>query len=134
LALAFLISVLLALQSAAAQNTPVSLTIDKTNPDGDMVWNGTTAGVINGDLAVTLTPVDTSMSVWLIELGFEISSGDDSQSVRLLGTLDSSTGAIRANGVVTQGSYQGAQARLQAQQIDPDTQRIQGVLEFLPGS
>ena len=119
--------------SALANNAPVSINFAKADPDGNLVWNGTVSGDVNGALETVL--LEARQSGPILHVVFDwIVTGDCSFTARLKGTLHTQTGKVIMNGKVIEGCLQGAQVHEQGQLIDPANAGFEGTIRIAPAS
>lgn len=132
--LAIALLALLAPAAATAQNlnVPLVLSFDKADPDGDGVWHGNVAGAFSGVLTTSPTAIDDSHPVWKVAFEFMIEAGERSMILALEGILNTNTGAVVMNGVVTDGYLVGARVHEQGQLVDAAASRFQGSIRILP--
>ena len=104
---------------------------DKSDPEGDLVWDGTTSGPAHG----TVRSYPTSMTpfvpdLYLVTFEWEISAGPHSFTAHTVGTLNVESGAVVLNGQVTDGWLEGASVHEEGQLVDGTLSRYQGVIEL----
>ncbi len=120
--------------AAHAEAAPVYLQFDKTIVDSAGIWQGTVSGDLNGNLTTVLTYLRISGPIWHVEFDWIIEADPQSFTAHLTGILNTKTGHVAMNGVVTEGWLLGAQVHEEGQMVDPDTLRFQGTIQVMPGT
>jgi hypothetical protein len=118
----------------AADSAPVYLAFEKSDPDGNYVWNGTVSGDINGELQTVLLDFSASSKILHVEFDWIIKAGDQSFTARLYGILDTETGKVVMDGTIVDGWLQGAQVHEEGQLVDPAHSGFAGTIRIMPAS
>jgi len=120
---------------AAGANSPVVLTFDKVLV-APGVWEGTVTGDIDGTLTTILLNASEAGPILRVEFDFVVMADDPTLSltIRQSGILNTRTGGVVMDGVVTVGAFLGAQVHEAAQLVDPSTLRFQGTIWIFPAS
>ncbi len=79
-----------------------------------------------------VTVLDQSQPVWLVEVGYDIAADEGLLTVRVAGSLNTASGAVRAHGAVTDGFAAGAAAKVTAQNVDAARSRFKGTIRIDP--
>ncbi len=133
-ALAALLAMAILVTPVSAGNgskEPVRLSFDKelTGPPG--VWTGTYSGDAEGAMTVTLVGLRITGPVWHVEFTWEV-TGDVGLTAVVSGVINTWSGQIALNGVVTDGEYSGAQVHVDAE-LESDL-GTNGVFRIMTGS
>ncbi len=134
IALAALLTMAILVAPVSASNgarDPVRLNFDKELTNGLGYWEGPYWGEASGDVAVTLVGGPVTGVIWHVEFTWEVTGGVDLTAV-VSGVINTKTGHIALNGVVTDGDYSGAQVHVDAQ-LEPDL-GSHGVFRIMTGS
>ena len=75
---------------------PLEMTFDKSDPEGSGAWAGVVTGDLEGTVVSRVTVLDQSQPVWLVEVGYDIAADEGLLTVRVAGSLNTATGAVRA--------------------------------------
>jgi hypothetical protein len=103
---------------------------DKSDPDGNFVWEGTTSGPAHGTVTSYPTHVAPDGDILNVTFVWEISAGKHSFTAVTDGTLHLVTGAVILDGEVTDGWLEGATVHEEGQLVDASLSRYQGVIEL----
>ena len=125
------------LQLPQQQGTPAAGTtyqFSKEDPDGDNIWDGTLTGDTKGTVQTVLLNADQSEPVWRVAFEGIVTADEQSFRAHVGGTLDTTTGAVRMNGVVTAGSMLGATVDWQGQMVDQQASRFEGTITVTPAA
>jgi hypothetical protein len=101
---------------------------DKSDPDGNLVWEGTTKGPAQGTVVSHPTQIVPDGDILLVTFVWEISAGRHSFTAVTTGTLNTVTGAVILDGYVTDGWLEGASVHEEGQLVDASLSRYQGVI------
>lgn len=131
--------VILTMTAAAADKSPMRINFDKSLVSTSPVftWEGTVSGDVNGALRTELRSLKVTGAVWQVEFDFIISAGSDSFTTRLNGILNTKTGQVVMNGIVTDAENEdliGTQVHEEGQLVDPATSRFIGTIVVMPQS
>jgi hypothetical protein len=118
---------------ALAANDPVRLTFEKAAVAAG-VWEGTISGDIEGTLQSVLLTVDETGPIWHVTFDWIIGSGERSFTARLEGVLNTLTGAVVMDGIVTEGYLLGARVHETGQLADAATSRFTGSITVFPAT
>lgn len=114
---------------------PVELTFEKVLVGPGYVWAGSVDGDLQGGLVTELTALEISGAIWLVEFDWIVDTGDEhSFTAHLQGILNTTTGAVVMNGVVTEGWMEGAQVHEEGQLVNPATSAFQGTIQIMTRS
>lgn len=114
---------------------PVYLTFDKSQVDPSGIWEGSVGGDLNGDLRTELTGLEINGPIWNVTFDWIVDTGDGhSFTATLSGILNTNTGKVVMNGVVSEGWLEGAQVHEEGQLVDPATGQFQGTIRIMPPS
>jgi hypothetical protein len=103
---------------------------DKSDPDGNLVWEGTTKGPAQGTVTSYPTQITPEGDILVVTFVWEISAGMHSFTAVTDGTLNLVTGAVILDGQVTDGWLEGASVHEEGQLVDAALSRFQGVIEL----
>ncbi|MEE9237042.1 MAG: hypothetical protein V3U52_04570 [Thermoplasmata archaeon] len=95
-------------------------------------WEGPYGGDASGDVTVTLVGLRETGAIWHVEFEWEVTGDVDLEAV-VSGVLNTRTGHIALNGVVTSGDHSGAQVHVDAQ-LEFDDFGSHGVFRIMTGS
>lgn len=129
-----------AYSSPPSDNTssPVRIQFDKSPKAGtDNIWGGTTWGDLTGEIETVLTRAETVGTIMDVDLTFIVTDTDgegvdQSFTAEMTGAIDTDTGHILLDGIVTEGWSLGMEAQVDAQVQDNDFAafRVQGSIEL----
>jgi hypothetical protein len=121
--------------AAAPAAAPVNLTFDKAIVDPNGIWQGQVSGDLEGELTTVLTGLEVSGPIWRVEFDWILDTGDEySFTATLSGILNTDTGQVVMNGVVSDGYLLGAQVHEEGQLMDADTLQFEGLIRIMPAS
>ncbi len=133
-ALAALLAMAILVTPVSAGNgakDPIRLSFDKELTDGLGYWEGPYVGDASGDVAVTLVDLRVTGAIWHVVFTWEV-AGDVDLTAVVSGVINTRTGHIALNGVVTDGAYSGAQVHVDGQLEDDGGSN--GVFRIMTGS
>ncbi len=119
-ALAALLAMAILVTPVSAGNglgDPIRLSFNKELPGDLGYWEGTYWGDASGDVTVTLVGLRITGAIWHVEFEWEV-TGDVDLTAVVSGVINTRTGHIALNGVVTDGAYSGAQVHVDGQLED----------------
>ena len=121
--------------AADAGPAPVYLTFDKTQVDPAGIWEGSVGGDLSGGLTTVLTGLEINGPIWHVAFDWIIDTGDEySFTAKMTGILNTNTGKVVMNGVVSDGWLEGAQVHEEGQLTNPATGQFQGTIRIMPPS
>ncbi|MGD2048330.1 MAG: hypothetical protein PVH03_02485 [Chloroflexota bacterium] len=133
--LSLMMSALFLVSGAAAENSaPIYLSFEKTDPEGDFVWNGTVDGDVSGGLETQLLGFRQSSKILHVEFDWIVEAGNQSFTARLYGILDTETGRVVMDGTIIDGWLEGAQVHEEGQLVDLNTSAFEGTIRIMPAS
>jgi hypothetical protein len=119
--------------AASAETAPVRLSFEKSIVDPAAgVWEGTTAGDVAGALRTELRGLQVTGPIWHVTFDWIVTAGPHSFTARLVGILNTATGAVVMNGTVIDGWLEGAQVHEAGQLVDAGTFSFQGSIRLMP--
>ena len=120
--------------NVAADRSPIVLRFDKSDPDGNFVWNGRVGGDISGNLETRLLEAWQSGDILHVVFEWDIDADNPNRSfvATLTGTLNLATGAVVMDGRVTEGFLLGARVHEEGQLVDPATSQFKGTIQIMP--